>query len=161
MAARCEKVANSLKATEDEVRYMEESTRLQSHSLVWFEQRAGHIISSVVHCVLHTRMKAPAKSRIKNISSDTPSKLNVPAINWGKDKESVARGDYFHYSSHHQDMVVIEAGLIISKAGPYLAASPYGIVKCTCHGTAHSGLKTAPMMEWCEIKPRAWMKLSH
>ena len=140
---------------------MEESTRLQSHSLVWFEQRAGRIISSVVHCVVLTRMKAPAKSLIKKICSDTPSKLNVPAINWGKDKESVARGDYFHYSSHHQDMEVIEAGLIISKPSPYLAASPDGIVKCTCHGTAHSGLKTVATREWCEMKPRAWMKLSH
>ena len=136
LAARCEEVASSLKVTEDEVRDVEESTRLQAHSLVWFEQRAGRITSSVVHDVLHTRMEAPAKSVIKKICSDTPSQLNVPAINWGRDKESVARDDYLHYmSSRHQDMEVTEAGLYISKASPYLAASPDGIVKCTCHGT--------------------------
>ena len=118
------------------VRYVEESTRLQSQSLVWFEQRAGRITSSVVHDVLHTRMEAPAKSLIKRICSDTPSKLNVPAINCGRDKESVARGDYLlDMSSRHQDMEVIEAGLRISKASPYLAVSPDGIVKCTCHGS--------------------------
>ena len=135
-------VANSLKATEDEVRYVEESTHLQSHSLVWFEQHAGRITSSVVHDVLHTRMKAPAKSLIKNISSDTPSKLNVPAINWGRDKESAARDDYLYYmNSRHQDMEVIEAGLSISKVSLYLAASPDGIVKCTCHGTGMLEIK--------------------
>ena len=85
---------------------------------------------------MHTRMEAPAKSLIKRICSDTPSKLNVPAINWGRDKESVARGDYLlDMSSRHQDMEVIEAGLRISKASPYLAVSPDGIVKCTCHGS--------------------------
>ena len=136
LAARCEEVANSLEVTADEARYVEESTRLQSQSLVWFEQRAGRITSSVAHDVLHTRMEAPAKSLIKKICSDTPSKLNVPAINWGRDKESVARDNYLHdMSSRHQDMEVIEAGLSISKASPYLAASPDGIIKCTCHGT--------------------------
>ena len=83
LTARCEEVANSLKMTADEARYVEESTRLQSQSLVWFEQRAGRITSSVAHDVLH--MEAPAKSLIKKICSDTPSKLNVPAINWGRD----------------------------------------------------------------------------
>ncbi len=54
----------------------------------------------------------------------------------GRDKESVARDDYLHYMcSRHQDMEVIGAGLSISKASPYLAASPDGIIKCTCHGT--------------------------
>ena len=109
---------------------------------MWFEQRAGRIISSVVHDVLHTRMKASAKSLIKKICSDTPSKLNVPAINWGRDKESVARDDYLYYmNSRHQDMEVIEAGLSISKVSLYLAASPDGIVKCTCHGTGMLEIK--------------------
>ena len=167
LTAWCEEVANSLKVTADEAQYVEEFTRLQSQSLVWFEQRAGRITSSVAHDVLHTRMEAPAKSLIKKICSDTPSKLNVPAINWGRDKESVARDDYLHdMSSRHQDMEVIEARLSISKASPYLAASPDGIIKCTCHGTGVLEIKCpfrfkdGTHEEMVRDKPRAWMRLT-
>ena len=177
LAARCEKVVNSLKVTAEEVWDVDESTRLQSHSRVWFEQRAGRITPSVVHDVLHTGMEAPAKSLIKKICSDTPSKQNVPAINWGRDKESVARDDYLHdMSSRHQDMEVIEAGLSISKASPYVAASPMVLSNVPAMAlvcwrlsamalvcwrlSAHSGLKTVLMKKWFEIKPHAWMKLT-
>ena len=65
LAARCKKVVNSLKVTTEEVWEVDESTRLQSQSLVWFEQRAGRITPSVVHDVLHTGMETPAKPLIK------------------------------------------------------------------------------------------------
>ena len=54
----------------------------------------------------------------------------------------MARGDYLlDLSSRHQDMEEIEAGLLISKASAYLAVSPDGIVKCTCHGSGMLEIK--------------------
>ena len=176
LAARCKKVVNSLKVTAEEVWDVDESTRLQSHSRMWFEQRAGRITPSVVHDVLHTGMDAPAKSLIKKICSDTPSKLNVPAMNCGRAR-SVASGDYLHtMSSRHEDTEVIEAGLSISKASSYVAVSPMALSNVPAMAlvcwrlsamalvcwrlSAHSGLKTVLMRKWFEIKPHAWMKLT-
>lgn len=138
LTARCDEVVRGgLRVTPDEARYVEETTRLQSNSLVWYEQRAGRITSSVVHQVLHTNHTHPSQSLIRRICSDTPSKLNVPAIKWGREHESVARQEYLGglVKGGHADATVRETGLFICQTEPYLAASPDGLVTCSCHGT--------------------------
>ena len=63
-----------------------------------------------------------------------PKKGYTTPIKWGRDHEAVARTAYVHhYSAQHEDFSVKESGLIISAEHPYLAASPDGIVTCSCH----------------------------
>ncbi|KAI4799585.1 hypothetical protein KUCAC02_016834 [Chaenocephalus aceratus] len=66
-------------------------TKLQSKSLVWYEQRAGRITSSVSHSVLRTSTTKPSQYLIKSICCDRPSNLKTTAIMWGNEDEQVAR----------------------------------------------------------------------
>lgn len=123
-----------MKYTDAELAYVEEATRLQAQSLVWFEQRAGRITASVAHDCLHTNIHNPSKSLIKKICSDTPSKLNVPAITWGREKEAEAFASYQGGNNSHNSLTVEKSGLVLHQEHTFLAASPDGRVTCHCHG---------------------------
>ena len=58
------------------------------------------------------------------------------ATAWGCDHESHARLKYAaFFSSAHQNLDVIgECGLFISSEYPFMAASPDGIISCSCCG---------------------------
>ncbi|KAI4824007.1 hypothetical protein KUCAC02_012553 [Chaenocephalus aceratus] len=110
--------------------------RLQSKSLVWYEQRAGRITSSVSHSVLHTSTTKPSQNLIKTICCDRPSNLKTTAIVWGNEHEQVARQQYADgaISSVHSDLKVNNCGLLIKREQPFLAASPDAMLACSCHG---------------------------
>jgi len=60
--------------------------------------------------------------------------LKTAPVMRGKRLEPVARTIYTKkYSLDHKNVSVTEAGLYISQAHPFIAASPDGIVKCSCH----------------------------
>ena len=82
--------ADNLKISADEVRYVEESTRNQSSSIVWHDQRAGRITSSTVHDVLRTDALKPAPSIIKKICQTDTRQIKAPAIVWGNTNENNA-----------------------------------------------------------------------
>ena len=64
--AACEEIfANGLKITSEETAYLEESTRLQSKSLLWFEQRAGCITAFMFRKVTRTSVDSPSESLVK------------------------------------------------------------------------------------------------
>ena len=46
---------------------MEQETRKQSDSKVWFEQRAGRVTASKLYSILHTNQSQPSVSLIKPI----------------------------------------------------------------------------------------------
>ena len=94
----CSKVPEStlkyLATNESERNYLEESTRTRSSSMVWFEQQAGRITSSVIHSILHTNTISPAPSLIKSICSCHPSSASSEAMAWGRAHEKEALTDY-------------------------------------------------------------------
>ena len=72
--------------------------------VVWPACRPHHLLCGS-WCPAHQN-GGTSKVTDKKICSDTPSKLNLPAINWGRDKETVVRGHILHHmSSRPQDMV--------------------------------------------------------
>lgn len=135
LAKRCSQV--DLNITADEVTYIKECTRLQADSLIWYEQRAGRITSSTVYEVLHTNPVTPAPSLILRLCDDSPKRLNVPAIKWGRDHEDIARQQYGDgtIQNGHSNIKIKQVGLVICQERPYLAASPDGLLSCDCHGT--------------------------
>ena len=106
--------------------------------MVWFEQRAGRITSSVIHSILHTNTISPAPSLIKSICSCHPSSASSEAMAWGRAHEKEALTQVTDYtvkqSTSHLDVVISEAGLCLHPEHPHLAASPDGFISCSCCG---------------------------
>ncbi|KAI4824945.1 hypothetical protein KUCAC02_020656 [Chaenocephalus aceratus] len=126
----------TMKLDHKDVEHIGNVTKLQSKSLVWYEQRAGRITSSVSHSVLRTSTTKPSQYLIKSICCDRPSNLKTTAIVWGNEHEQVARQQYADgaISSVHSDLKVNNCGLLIKREQPFLAASPDAMLACSCHG---------------------------
>ena len=131
----CEK---ALPFSKEQLDYLDKSTQLQSSSILWYEYRAGRITASNIHAVMRTSMEAPAPSLVKKLCSDAVVNLNhVPAIKFGRDHEDQVRSKYAaggFVTERTEQVSVRESGLHISEEHPYLAASPDGIVDCSCCG---------------------------
>jgi hypothetical protein len=80
--------------TPEQIEYVKSATVNQADSLDWYEQRAGRITASSAHDVLRTDISYLSASVIIRVCSDVPSKLNVPAIVWGRAEEAIAREEY-------------------------------------------------------------------
>ena len=60
----CEEVfSKSLNVSVEEAEYLEESTRQQSHSLLWYDQRAGRITASMFGKVAQASPDSPPNSK--------------------------------------------------------------------------------------------------
>ena len=125
---------SSLSITREETQHLQQLTTEQSNSVTWNQFRVGRITSSVVHRVLHTDINHPSKSLIKTICCPAKS-ISVPAIQWGREKESEAFHQYSQVmSEHHSNFSATKSGLHLSMDSSFLGASPDGIIKCTCCG---------------------------
>ena len=117
-------------------RYLQDSTTSQSSSLTWFDQRAGRITSTKVYDILHTNSVSPAPSLLSSICSDRPTHFRSAPLDWGNANEPVAFREYTGWlDEDHESAVVSKAGLVIHPDHPHLAASPDGLVNCTCCGS--------------------------
>ena len=84
--------------TQEEVTYLEEATRLQSQTLLWFEHRVGRITASRFHAVKSASLDPPPASLLKQFMKK--SSLNcVPAIRWGVDHEEVVHKAYLELAN--------------------------------------------------------------
>ena len=81
---------NIMQCDENSLTYKEEATRNKSYCDAWHQQRAGRITGSIIHQVYHTSVKKPNRSLIKRICQVNTSKLNTPAVAWGRDNEELA-----------------------------------------------------------------------
>ena len=93
----CEKIFEQgvIPVKESEIRYLEEQTRLQFQSLLWFKHRVGRITASKFGDVGRARKVDPSCSLAKAIMQERHfDSSNVPSLNWGITNESVAREAY-------------------------------------------------------------------
>ena len=134
----CEEIfANGLKISSEEAAYLEESTRLQSQCLLWFEQRAGRITASMFRKVTRTSIDNPSQSLLSSLMRESKfDSMKVPALRWGIVKEDEARAEYLaRASDDHVELMHESAGLHVNPNFPHLGASPDGVVTCECCGT--------------------------
>ncbi|KAL1268558.1 hypothetical protein QQF64_033921 [Cirrhinus molitorella] len=126
------KVFDDLHLTQQQCLVVEEETREQSKSRVWFDQRAGRVIGSVFSEV--ARANRPV-SLIKRICYPHSSQFSTEATRWGQVNEERARANYISMmQDHHEDFQVQASGFIINPDIPWIGATPDGMVTCTCHG---------------------------
>lgn len=129
-------VFTTYKITEREVQNLEVSTRTQSQSAGWAHQRSGRITSSVAHDVKTVKFdRYPANLLRKIMAYNPPDLEKVPACQWGREKEDVARKQYIAVMTmSHTGFVCGKSGLVVPINHPFLGASPDGQTYCSCHG---------------------------
>jgi len=94
LMAECENVFHSnIAVTKEEAGYLEQSTVLQSESLLWFEHHKGRITVSHVGSVFHTSLDSLSSSMISRILQQRPIP-DVAGLRWGRENEPLARHQY-------------------------------------------------------------------
>ena len=114
---------------------------------VWYQQRADRIAGLIIQQVYHTSVKNPSRSLIKKICQVNTSKLNTPAVAWGRDHEELTIKLYTDVSSNknsqfkskrindvviHTDLDVKSFGLQVSPEKLRYGASPDSVTCCCC-----------------------------
>jgi len=131
----CETVCESLTVTNEMAEFVEKETRAQSKSKLWFKHRAGRITASHMKAVCHTDPTNPAQSLIKSICYPLELSFNSKETDWGQKQEKVARDLYFKKQTlSHEGLSIVDSGLVINSQWPFIAATPDGVINCTCHG---------------------------
>ena len=107
----------------------------QSMSDLWFNHRIGRITASQMHNVLRYTGRRYPESIVRTIMQYTQLNSYLPALTWGREKESVAREEYVSQLKYsHTNFESRIPGLIINPGYPYMAATPDGISSCECCG---------------------------
>lgn len=115
---------------------LEEDTRSQADSHLWFSARAGRITASKLHAVCHTNTDHPSISLVRQICYPEQHKFSSIYTDWGNQKEDAARESYLlRKKAEHDNLTFRPSGVHVPPEFPFMGASPDGIVSCNCHGT--------------------------
>lgn len=136
LRSACELAFQKLSITTDEAAYLEECTRLQSQSRLWFDHRAGRITASKFGSVSKASLNPPSASLVKEIMGEKSGSFEgVPALDWGKKNEATARKEYLKIAREtHTSLTYHSAGFHVNVQYPYLGATPDGAIECECCG---------------------------
>lgn len=85
---------NLEKVTTSQVTAVEERTRGQAYSKLWFQMRSGRITASKLKAVCHTNPSSPSISLITSICYPELSKFKTAATAWGCKHEASASAAY-------------------------------------------------------------------
>ena len=133
----CDRIfRESLKITQGEADYLEECTKLQMQSVLWFSHRKGRITASKFSAVCHTSILSPSQALVEGILKEQNSgKRGIPDLDWGLEKEPCAREEYRQeMKKTHVNFKIEQVGLFVNPLYLHLGASPDGLVSCTCCG---------------------------
>ena len=92
LLVKCEEI--TVTVTSEEASNIEENTRGQSSSKLWFQQRAGRVTASQLKAATRTDVKEPSKSLIKSICYPESTQFGSKATTWGCAHEKDARIEY-------------------------------------------------------------------
>ena len=133
----CSEIYDKYVISCDQASLVEENTRQQAKSRIWFQQRAGRITASKLKSAVATDIMKPFVSLIKSICYPDPTvdRFVSAACSYGLYYEDTARKEYVAIMKEmHVDFEVNKTGLIVDPMYPFMGASPDGLVSCTCCG---------------------------
>ena len=132
----CQDTYKGLSMTTEEADFLEQSTRLQAQSCVWFEHRKGSITTSIFAPLSRTKVDCPSLSLVKKVMQyGEKVTQKVPALKWGVDNEDRARMQYMGVLQHqHEQFECCPMGLVVNTEHPHLGVSLDGGVSCSCCG---------------------------
>lgn len=115
--------------------FVESETQEQAKSGKWFAVRAGRVTASNAKQVCRTSTTNPSQSLLRKICYPEDVQFWSPQTAWGKQHEAQAMQAYASVCKDiHANFQCKKSGLHISVEHPYLAASPDGMINCTCCG---------------------------
>ena len=124
-----------ISVSEDQAKAVEEATRDQADSKLWFRFRAGRITASKMKTACCTNPKQPAKSLIKSVCYPESYKFTSIATTWGCSHEKYACDMFIEeHKKSHENVKMHNTGFFINPSVPFLGASPDGLVSCDCCG---------------------------
>ena len=124
-----------LEVTSQNVTTVEQATRGQSTSKMWFKYRSGRITASKMKRVCRTDSSSPSQRLLKEVCYPEVFHFTAPATQWGLKQEKQARAVYGEYASkRHDDFTISNSGLFLNSKWVFLGASPDGLVSCSCCG---------------------------
>lgn len=132
---RGEELFREMKITVQQHIKVEELTKKQSSSKVWFLVRKGRIGGSSVHSVMTTDVNNPSLTSVYNVCDPLrPQKTTVWMIQ-GSKNEPEARKEYVDFMvNRHYNFSIQQCGAKIPVEYPFLIASTDGEVDCDCCG---------------------------
>ena len=94
---------------------VEEKTRKQSNSRLWFRMRTGRVTASKFKAACGTNPLKPSHSLIMSICHPELVKFSNNATRWGCTHEETAKEAYFQFQkSRHLELKIEESGFFIS-----------------------------------------------
>ena len=132
---QCEECYKKITITPEEAKSIEEKTRDQASSKIWFQQRSGRITASKLKAAAHTDLAQPSQSLIMSICYPHNHQFQSQATAWGCTHEETACKAYVaQMVKEHPGFSVCKSGLVIHPLYPHMGASPDGLIKCGCCG---------------------------
>nr|CAI5856481.1 unnamed protein product [Callosobruchus analis] len=140
---------------------IQEATKKQAQSAMWFQQRTGRITASNFKRTCRTSVLAPSLSLIKTICYPTSFLFKTKATVWEITHEAQALKTYQeHCASMHEELQVERVGLCLSPEYPRFGASPDGMVTCQCCGTGCVEVKCPYLLKELSLVEFAQQKTS-
>jgi hypothetical protein len=123
-----EEFKKSLHVSALKLRQIEQNTRDQSQSALWFSVRRYRITASYFGAVRRRLPTTPPQSLVLQILEG--KQFLTPATEWGKKHEQLALKQYEEYQhrSGHEGLYTCRSGFVISEDYPYLGVSPDAVV---------------------------------
>ena len=132
---KCEEFYSSYSITPEQAKTIEEKSREQSKSRLWFQQRAGRVTASKLKSAVHTDIAQPSQSLIKSICYPESYRFKSQVTSWGCEHETTALKEYKHQQSKtHTDLHLSKSGFCVHHTYPFMGASPDSLVTCSCCG---------------------------
>ncbi|KAK3884698.1 hypothetical protein Pcinc_011018 [Petrolisthes cinctipes] len=125
-------VYNTTCISQQQVDLIEKSSRKQTKSRIWWQQRAGRVTASMLKKVLHTSPTNPAPSLIRAVCYPQDVMFKTPATRWGCEHEKDAVKAYIQDQKHHTQLTIAEGGFTVDLQNPFFGASTDGRVQCSC-----------------------------
>jgi len=114
---------------------VEKATWSQSNSKLWYTYCAGRVTASRMRSVCHTNLANPSQSLIKTICYPEAFAFVSKQTDWGCKHEKKARDIYYSINSKlHDNLQVLDSGLVLNPEWPFIGASPDGVIQCSCCG---------------------------
>ena len=132
-----EDVFSKIVVSESQSRTIEEQTKGQARSRLWFRHRAGRVTASNFKAAARTDSESgrPSISLIKRICYPESYKFFSEATSWGSSKEATALQAYEKVRKReHRNLRLKPCGLIVRPQFPQLGATPDSLVCCDCCG---------------------------
>ena len=114
----------ALELSPQQIRELEQSTRDQHLSDLWYSARRYRLTASMFGTILQLKPTTPPDSLVKQLLHPKPFSTN--ATQWGKDNEPIALQEYVKYQlrTNRMCLVTCSAGFLVSENHPFLGASP-------------------------------------